>query len=474
MSEVKQYPLIIAGEEVPTKESITVYNKYTGQPYAKVAAAQKADVDRAAAAAKKALEETFFDVEQRYTILMKAAELMAARKAELADVLTKETGKPLQDAANEVEWSLSLFTESAEEAKRLTGETVCFPVPWLEGQTCFTKREPVGVVAAITPFNFPLNLVVHKIAPALAAGNPVILKPATATSVIAFKLCQILLDAGVPKGFLSYLTGSGAQIGAWLTQNPDISFYSFTGSVEVGKQIKSEIGLRKCALELGSNSATIVCKDYDLEAAATACADAAFTNAGQVCIHLQRLFVERDIYEPFVARMVELANQRVVGDPENEKTDIGPMIAESEAKRVEAWVAEAEKQGARVHCGNKREKALFWPTVLTGTTPDMKVRCDEVFGPVVCVEPFDTVDEAFDLVNDSRYGLNGGILTRDLATAMQAAAKIKTGSVIIGGTCGFRFGNMPYGGVKESGMGKEGPKYAMEEMTEEKTVVILT
>lgn len=473
MSDLKQFPLIVGGEEVITKQTETVYNKYTGKPYALVSAAGEDDVIRAVEAAKKAFAETYFDVNQRYTILMRAAELMQERKAELAEVLIAETGKTVTDANNEVDWSLSLFTESAEEAKRLTGETVCFPVPWLDTQTCYTRREPIGIVAAITPFNFPLNLVVHKVAPALAAGNPVLLKPALSTSVIAFKLCKILLDAGVPKGFLSYLSGSGSKIGKWLTENPDIAFYSFTGSVPVGKQIKSEIGLRKCALELGSNSATIVCKDYDLEAAVSACADAAFTNAGQVCIHLQRLFVEKDVYEPFVKRLVELAGERVVGDPSDAKTDIGPMIAESEAERVIKWIKEAEKDGAKVLCGNRRDKALVWPTVLIGTNAEMRVRKDEIFGPVVCVEPFDTLAQAYDLVNDSRYGLNSAILTKNLSTAMEAVAKLKTGSVIVGGTCGFRFGNMPYGGVKESGIGKEGPKYAIEEMTEVKTVVIL-
>ncbi len=473
MADMNQYPLIIGGEKVTTEAFAIVDDKYTGDGFAKISVADESHVQAAVDAAKKAFAETYFDVNQRYEILMKAADLMAARKAELAEILIHETGKTVQDANNEVDWTLGLFVESAEEAKRLTGETVCFPVPWLDTQTCYTRREPIGIVAAITPFNFPLNLVAHKVAPALAAGNPVILKPAQSTSVIGYKLCEILLDAGVPKGFLSCLTGSGAKIGKWLCANPDIAFYSFTGSVPVGTEIKNSTGLRKCALELGSNSATIVCKDFDIEAAATQCADAAFTNAGQVCIHLQRLFVERAIYEPFVKRMVELANERAVGNPADEKTDVGPMIAVAEAERVMDWIAEAEKAGAKVHCGNKRQRANVWPTVLTGTTRDMKVRKDEIFGPVVCIEPFDTTAEAYEMVNDSRYGLNGAIMTKDLATAMEAIAKIKTGSVIVGGTCGFRFGNMPYGGVKESGIGKEGPKYAIEEMTEMKTVVIL-
>ncbi len=473
MSEIKKYPLLIGGKEVYTKNTATIYNKYTGEAYAEISLAGEPEVLAAVQAAKTAFENTYFDVNQRYTILMKTAELLAARKAELAEVLIAETGKTVQDANNEVDWTLGIFTEAAEEAKRLTGETVCFPVPWLDTQTCYTRREPVGIVAAITPFNFPLNLVAHKLAPALAAGNPVLLKPAGATSVIGYKLCEIMLEAGVPEGFLSYLSGSGAQIGGLLAQNPDIAFYSFTGSVEVGKQLHREIGLRKCAMELGSNSATIVCEDFDIEAAATACVDAAFGNAGQVCIHLQRLFVQRSVYDAFLKRFTQLAEALVAGNPADEATNIGPMIAESEAARVMDWIAEAQAGGAKVLCGNKREKALVWPTVLCGTKAEMKVRKDEIFGPVVCVEPFDTLPEAYGLVNDSRYGLNGAIMTKNLSTAMEAIAKIHTGSVIVGGTCGFRFGNMPYGGVKDSGLGKEGPKYAIEEMTEMKTVVIL-
>ena len=243
--------------------------------------------------------------------------------------------------------------------------------------------------------------------------------------------------------------------------------------MDVGKSIKSAIGLRQCAMELGSNAATIVCEDYDLASAVASCADAAFCNAGQVCIHLQRIYVQRPIYEEFVARLTEAAKAKVVGDPMASATDIGPMIAEKEALRVECWVAEAVAGGAEAHCGNRREKALFWPTVLTGTTRDMRVVQEEVFGPVVCVMPFDTMQEAYDMVNDSRYGLNTGILTNNIAVAMEATRVLQSGSVIVGGTCGFRIGNMPYGGVKDSGFGKEGPRYAIAKMSQTKTVVIL-
>lgn len=471
MSQV--YPLIIANRYESRQDTMTVFHKYTGEPFAQMSAASVEDVDTAVVQAKHALEHTYFDVQTRYQVLMKAADLLKERREELAAILTAEAGKTVQDAHNEVDWSVDLFVESAEEAKRLNGETFCMPVPWLDTRTCYTRREPVGVVVAITPFNFPLNLVAHKVAPALAAGNPVILKPAAATSVIGWKLCEILIDAGLPAGFISCLTGSGSVLGPALAAHPGVSFYSFTGSVDVGQQLKAQIGLRKCAMELGSNSATIVCDDFELDQAVNACADAAFCNAGQVCIHLQRIFVARSIFEPFVAGLTKAAQEKVVGDPSDPATEIGPMIAQREAARVEEWVAQAVADGAVVHCGNRREGALFWPTVLTQVTGEMRVMKDEIFGPVVCVVPFDTMEEAYAMVNDSRYGLNGGILTHSLPVAMQAIQSIHCGSVIVGGTCGFRFGCMPYGGVKESGFGKEGPHYAVEEMTEQKTVVIL-
>ncbi len=405
---------------------------------------------------------------------MKIADLLVQNQDELAEIMIAEAGKTVEDAKNEVLWSADLFVDSAEEAKRLTDETVLFPVPYLDQQLCYVKREPVGVVAAIAPFNFPLNLVAHKVAPALAAGNAVVLKPALVTSVIALRLTELMIEAGVPQGFISCLTGPGAEIGDWLVQNPDINFYSFTGSVPVGKSIQSKIGLRRSSMELGSNSATIVCDDYCLDAAVEACVGDAFSNAGQVCISLQRIFVHESLYDDFVAKYVEQAKQLRVGDPSDPDTQIGPMIKESEAIRAMEWIEEAEKQGAKVLCGNKREGSCVWPTVLTDVTREMKVFALETFAPITSIISFTTLQEAIDAVNDSPYGLNAGVLTHDLRVAHEAVSKIHTGSVIIGGTCSFRFGNMPYGGVKDSGFGKEGAKYAIDEMTNRKTVVVLS
>jgi acyl-CoA reductase-like NAD-dependent aldehyde dehydrogenase len=322
---------------------------------------------------------------------MRAGELMRERQAELAEILIRETGKTRARREQRSVVVAGSVHRIGRGSKRIHGETVCFPVPWLDTRTCYTRREPIGVVAAITPFNFPLNLAVHKLAPALAAGNAVILKPAEATSVIGYKLCEILIDAGAPKGFVSCLLGQGQYIGDYLTQNPDIGFYSFTGSVPVGKKIKESIGLRRCALELGSNSATIVCKDYDIEQAVAACADAAFYNAGQVCISLQRIYVDRAIFDAFLKRLVEVSKENVCGDPSDPKTQIGPMISIRDAERAMEWIAEAEKSGAKVHCGNKREGSVVWPTVLTNVTRDMKVTKDETFAPIVSVVPFDTM-----------------------------------------------------------------------------------
>lgn len=470
---MKTYPLIINNELIEKENTETIINKYSYENYANVSLADESDANSAVDAARNAVDNIVFDIMTRYNVLSRTAQLMIEKIDELADVLTKETGKTLQDARNEVMWSADLFTESAEEAKRLTGETVCFPVPWLDEQLCYTRREPIGVVVAITPFNYPLNLVSHKVAPALAGGNAVVLKPSQYTPIIAYKLCEILIEAGLPKGYINYISGSGSKIGEVLTSNENVDYYSFTGSVSVGKHIKERIGLRECAMELGSNAATIVCDDYDIDTAVASCADAAFTNAGQVCIHLQRLYVQSNIYNEFVKKYVNAAQSWKTGDPSDPESQSGPMIAEKEAVRVLEWVKEAEVKGAKVLCGNTRENSVVTPTVLINAQPDMKVMCEEVFGPVVSIIPFDNLDEAIDMVNDSRFGLNAGVLTKNISIAKKSIEKINTGSVIIGGTCGFRFGNMPYGGVKESGFGKEGPKYAIRSMTKMKTVVIL-
>ena len=472
-ASTRQYPLWISGKPCETGDLMPVLDKTTGDVYACVHRAGKTEVDRALSAARRAVEERPFPVTERYEVLMKAAGLLKERARDLADTIVAEAGKLRRDALNEVFWSVDLLVESAEEAKRMHGETFRLPVPGLDDKTCYTIRQPVGVVCAITPFNFPLNLAAHKVAPALSAGNAVVLKPAEQTPVIAWKLCEILVEAGVPEGYLHCLNGDGETVGEQLVGDGRIDFYSFTGSAEVGRRIKERSGLRRTALELGSNSATIVHADYDPEAAAAACCQSAFSNAGQVCISLQRVYVHESIYEPFLQALVNRTNALKVGDPRDESTDIGPMISEAAAIRLAEWIDEAVAQGAVAHTGCRREGAYVWPTVLTGVKSDMKVVCAETFGPVVSVIPYSRLEEAIAMVNASEYGLQAGILTNDLAAAMEASRRIRTGGVIIGGTCSFRIGSMPYGGVKNSGIGREGPRYAIEEMSDLKTVVIL-
>ncbi|MEW4429847.1 aldehyde dehydrogenase family protein [Paenibacillus pabuli] len=469
--EVKTYGLYINSEWVTTAETMTVQNKYTQEPAAKVAVATQAHVEQAVKLAKEALKEPFAPYE-RYKVLMKAAELLLARKEQFAEVLAAEVGKPIRESRGEVERAAQTLQVSAEEAKRIQGEGV--PVeaaPGSENRMAFTVKVPVGVIAAITPFNVPMNLVCHKIGPALAAGNSVVLKPAEVTPICALMLAELLQEAGLPDGRLHVLTGDGAQIGDWLLQNEDVNMFTFTGSPRVGELIRSKAGLRKVALELGNNSATVVHQDADLDKAAALISQKSFNNAGQVCISVQRIYVHEHVYESFLAKLIENTKNIVVGNPVDEKTDVGPMIRLSEAERVEAWVKEAVEQGAHIEIGGKREGAIYYPTILSNVVDDMKVCRQEVFGPVVAVAAYSSEDEVIARVNDSDYGLQAGLFTNDLNFAMKAARKIEVGGLMVNDASAYRVDHMPYGGVKKSGTGKEGPKYAIEEMTEERIIV---
>lgn len=467
----KQYGLYINGKQEQTAETMEVLNKYTQEVAAHISVAQKRHVDEAIKGAKAALKKPFAPY-ARYEVLMKAAQLLMERCEEFAKVLAIEVGKPIRESRGEIERAAQTLQISAEEAKRIHGEGV--PVeaaPGSENRMAFTVRVPVGVIAAITPFNVPVNLVCHKIGPALAAGNSVILKPAEVTSICALMLADILEEAGLPSGRLQVLTGSGAEIGGFLLENKDVNMFTFTGSPKVGEFIRSKAGLRKVALELGNNSATIVHKDANIAQAASLVAQKSFNNAGQVCISVQRVYVHEDIYEAFVAVLKEKTETFVIGDPLDEKTDIGPMIRLREAERVEAWVNEAVEQGANVELGGKRNGAIYYPTILTNVNDDMKVCRQEVFGPVVSVALYKEIDEVIAKVNDSDYGLQAGLFTNDLQFAMKAAREIEVGGLIVNDASAYRVDHMPYGGVKNSGNGKEGPKYAIEEMTEERIIV---
>lgn len=467
------YPLWINGEPRETGERLIVTDKATGASWATVSQAGPAEVEAAVAAAVHAFARDRLTASQRYEILIRAASLIRARRDELALTMAYEAGKPLREGRAEAERAADTFTWSAEEAKRIHGEMVPLEATaGSENRLAFTLRFPVGVVCAITPFNFPLNLVAHKVAPALAAGNTVVLKPASYTPVVAAKLCTILAEAGLPPGWLNLVIGPGATVGNALLSDTRIGFYTFTGSVPVGEALKRAIGLRRCTLELGSNSAVIVHEDADVARAARQCALKGFSYAGQVCLSVQRILVHQAIASEFTAALVDATQELRVGDPKDETIDIGPMISEGEARRAESWVREAVAGGARLLTGGQRQGAFLTPVVLVDVRPEMRVVCQEAFAPLVAVQTYATFDEALALANDSRYGLQAGVFTRSLAVAVAAARGLHVGGVMINDTSFYRAGQMPYGGVKHSGMGREGPRYAIEEMTEMRLVVI--
>ncbi|MBM7702733.1 aldehyde dehydrogenase family protein [Metabacillus iocasae] len=471
ITELKTYGLYVDGQWKETSESMDVLNKYNSEAFAKIAMAKNEHVNEAVKGAKLAMKQPLTPY-QRYEILTKASKLLLDRREEFAQVLALEVGKPIRESRGEVERAAQTLEVSAEEAKRIHGEGV--PVeaaPGSENRMAFTVRVPLGVIAAITPFNVPLNLVCHKVGPALAAGNSVVLKPAEVTSVCALMLAEVMSEAGLPAGYLQVLTGDGAEIGDALLANDDVRMFTFTGSPRVGEIIRSKAGLRKVALELGNNSATIVHHDANIEQAATLISQKSFNNAGQVCISVQRVYVHEDAYETFVSKLHEKTAKLVVGNPLDESTDVGPMIRLTEAERVEQWVNEAVEQGAQIVTGGKRNGSFYEPTILTNVHDDMKVCRQEVFGPVVSVATYKEMDEVIEKVNDSDYGLQAGLFTNDLNFAMKAAREIEVGGLIVNDASAYRVDHMPYGGVKRSGTGKEGPAYAIEEMTEERIIV---
>jgi len=438
---------------------------------ARVARSGPGEVEAALEAAQRAFREPLTPW-QRYQILSRVSASLLARREEIALTIAREAGKPLKEALVEVGRAANTFRLSAEEATRIHGEMVPLGSAGTENRFAYTIRVPVGVVCAITPFNFPLNQVAHKVAPALAAGNTVILKPASATPLSSLTMCRLLEEAGLPPGRINLVVGGGADVGEMLLNDSRPDFYTFTGSPPVGRHIRDRVGLRPVTLELGSNSATIVHGDADLHKAAAACGRMAFANAGQVCISVQRIMVQGQVMDSFCRLLVEQAEKLVVGDPTDPNTDVGPMISLEAAVKAEKWVREAVDGGSRLLTGGRREGTIFFPTILVDVQPDMKVVCEEVFAPVVTVIPYDGFEEALDMVNDSRFGLQAGVFTQSLPLAMQAAQRLDVGGVIVNDTSSFRADEMPYGGVKGSGAGREGPRWAVEEMTKSKVVVI--
>jgi succinate-semialdehyde dehydrogenase/glutarate-semialdehyde dehydrogenase len=384
-----------------------------------------------------------------------------------------ETGFPRGDGENEVRRCVQTLQLSAEEARRLVGDIVPMEAtPGLKNRMGYTVLVPRGVVCAITPYNSPLNVVAHKVAPALAGGNVVVLKPSELTPLSAVALCQILIDAGLPPECISLLHGPGAAIGRALLDDNRIQFYTFTGSTRVGREIQQAAGLRGTQLELGSIASTIVLADADQALAVGKIVAAGFRKAGQVCTSVQRVLIQRPIYEAFLEKLVEAARKVPYGDPRQPETVVGPMITVQQAERAEQWLAEAVQGGARVLVGGKRERAVFAPTILADAPPDARVVCEEVFAPIIVAIPVDTVEQAYERANDTPYGLAAGLFTRDLSVAMQAGVNLQFGGVHINETSSSRVDVMPFGGVKDSGFGREGPRYAVREMMEERLVTI--
>src|SRR4051812_22387643 len=409
---------------------------------------------------------------ERWKILRKAADLLAARNEDLGRTISSEEGKVIAEGRGEAARAVETMMGSAEEAKRIHGETVPLDADPTGGKKLgFTLRVPCGIVAAISPFNFPLNLVCHKVGPALAAGNSVIVKPASDTPLSALKLTEILLEAGLPPEGIQCITGSGGEIGDGLVQDRRVRKITFTGSREIGERICKMAGIKKVTMELGSNSPLIIMPDADLDKVTAAVAMTGYGNAGQTCISTQRVLTARKIYGQFLDLLKPKVEALTVGNQLDEKSKVGPMVKESESIRVEQWVNEAVASGARLAAGGGRRGALYVPAVVADVKPEMRISRDELFGPAVVVSPFDGIEEAIALANDSIYGLSAGIFTENVEWAMKFAREAEAGNLHVNWGPQWRVDLMPYGGLKDSGFGKEGPRYAVDEMTELKMVV---
>lgn len=458
---------------VDKAKKIEVRNPYDNSVIDTVPKADSSDVDRALSFAERGAKVMAkLSGYERWRILRKAADLMAVRNEELGLLISTEEGKIIVEGRFEANRAVETMMGSAEEAKRLHGETI--PLDGDPGgakKLGFTLRVPCGVVAAISPFNFPLNLVCHKVGPALAAGNSVIIKPATDTPLSALKLTEILLEAGLPPEGIQCLTGSGGEIGDMLVSDRRVRKITFTGSRDVGERICRTAGIKKVTMELGSNCPVIVMPDADLEKVAAAVAATGYANAGQVCISTQRVLAAGKVYSDFLSALSPKVQALTTGNQLDEKTKVGPMVREADAVRVEGWVKEAVGGGARVVVGGSRQGAIYAPTVVADVKPKMRISCDELFGPAVAVTPFNSIDEAIALANDTVYGLSAGIFTENVEWAMKFAREVESGNLHINWGPQWRADLMPYGGLKESGFGKEGPRYAVEEMTELKMVV---
>ena len=471
----ERYRVLIGGEwtgdDLP---GIDVLNPFDDTLIGIVPEADPALVEKAVTAALEGFKvNSALPAWKRAEILEKTAGFMLRDKEEIAGIIAREAGKSWKFALAEAERTAETFRFASLEARNEHGEVIPMDAsPVSAGRFGFYLRVPIGVIGAITPFNFPMNLVAHKVAPAIAAGNALVVKPATKTPLSLLKMAELLEEAGLPAGVLNIVIGSGKVVGNQLVKDDRLAMITFTGSPPVGRGIKELAGLKRVTLELGSNSPTIIDEDADLAKVVPRCVMGSFANSGQVCISVQRIFVHRKRYEEFLTKIVAATRQLVVGDPMDRRCDIGPMISNVELERALVWLEEAKALGARVETGGARIGNCLEPTILSGVTPEMKVMCSEVFAPIVSIVPFDTFEEALDMADASVYGLQAGIYTNDINKAFRAIKRLDVGGVIINDVPTFRVDHMPYGGNKESGLGREGIRFAMEEMTNIKMVCI--
>ncbi|MCM0625854.1 aldehyde dehydrogenase family protein [Lysinibacillus sp. OL1_EC] len=469
---MKDTKLWINGQWHDAEESYELASPYSGEVIAHVAKASIQDVEKAIEGAQQAFQSfKKTTAYERAEILYKVVDIMRQRKEELAEILALEAGKPIVAGLAEIDRTIATYQFAAEGAKQSKGETVPMDAaPGAGDRIGWTKREPLGVISAITPFNFPFNLVAHKLGPAFAVGNTVVLKPATQTPLSAIVMAEIFREAGLPDGALQIVTGSGGELSDTLVTHPYVKKVTFTGSGKVGLKIKEKIGLRKVTLELGSNAAVIVEPSTPINKIISRCVSGAFNFAGQVCISLQRIYVHSSIIDEFTKAFVAETEKLIVGDPLEKTTDVSAMINPNEVERIREWIEEAQEQGAMIATGGVFTERTLTPTVMTNVSADMKIVCQETFAPIVSIVSYETLDDAIRLVNGSDLGLNAGIYTNILSDALYAADELQAGAVIINDIPTFRVDNMPYGGVKMSGYGREGIKWAIEEMTDMKFI----
>ena len=470
--EKQSFPMLIGSDWVRTPRVRTICLPYDGTPVGEVYDADAASVDGAVAAAQKGAGSmaamTLYD---RSESLQRMRTLLERDAEEFARLVTLETGKTIREARGEVARGQQTLAASADAARHLQGEVVPMEAaPTGQGRWAMTVREPLGVIAAITPFNFPLNLALHKIGPALAAGNSVVHKPSENTPLSAVRLARLAIEAGLPAGAYNVVTGSGEETGRQIVNDPRIALITFTGSVEVGREIRAAAGLRRVTLEMGSNSSVILEPDCDLDVLVPRCVQGGYALAGQVCISVQNIYVHESIAEDFTNRFVAGTRALKIGHPLEESTDMASLISEAAAMRVESWIQRAVARGARLLTGGTRRGTVIEPAVLTDVPPDDDVSCKEAFGPIVVLHRYARLEEAISAVNASAYGLQAGICTRDIGKAFDTARKLRVGGVMVNDVPAFRVDLMPYGGTKLSGVGREGPRYAVEEMTELKLI----